>query len=406
MSTAPMVSRNLSARMRSARERTDQLYEILKPSSLYAKPIRERHRLIFYLGHLEAFDWNLIGRKTIDAPAFHPEFDRLFEFGIDPPVGQAPDDQPSDWPAVEEVLSYNRRARKIIDELLDETPEQIIHVALEHRLMHAETLAYLFHNLPYGEKLNPRVGLTHQNRAVRNAMISIPAGEAALGQTAGEFGWDNEFDEHRVQVPGFAINKYKITNGEYLEFVKAGAATPHFWRRDGGQWFYRGMFEEIPLPVNAPAYVTHAEASAFARWRGKSLPTEAQFHRAAFGTSSGDERAYPWGDSAPDAAHGNFDFHQWDPTEVDSHPAGDSAFGVSQLTGNGWEWTSTKFGPFPGFKPFAFYPGYSQSFFDEEHYVLKGASPRTDSCFLRRSFRNWFRPDYPYVYGSFRLIEQ
>jgi iron(II)-dependent oxidoreductase len=122
------------------------------------------------------------------------------------------------------------------------------------------------------------------------------------------------------------------------------------------------------------------------------LLTEAQFHRAAY--------------EAPDQdlTHGNFDFRLLDPVDVDSAP-GDDAFGVSQLAGNGWEWTSTPFAPFPGFQPFPFYPGYSKNFFDEEHYVMKGASPRTAACFLRRSFRNWFRPDYPYVYASFRLTE-
>jgi iron(II)-dependent oxidoreductase len=90
---------------------------------------------------------------------------------------------------------------------------------------------------------------------------------------------------------------------------------------------------------------------------------------------------------------------------VDANPQGDSAFGVSQLVGNGWEWTATPFRPFPGFAPFSFYPGYSQNFFDGQHYVLKGASPRTASCFLRRSFRNWFRPNYPHVYASFRLVD-
>jgi formylglycine-generating enzyme required for sulfatase activity len=165
------------------------------------------------------------------------------------------------------------------------------------------------------------------------------------------------------------------------------------------------MFAEIPLPLNAPVYVTHREAAAYARWIGKDLLTEAQFHRAAFETPEQKERPYAWGSTVPDAIHGNFDFHRWDPVDVDATPSGDSAFGVSQLTGNGWEWTSTPFGPFPGFRPFPFYQGYSKNFFDEEHYVLKGASPRTASCFLRRSFRNWFRPDYPYVYASFRLTE-
>ena len=98
MSTTPLVSRTLQARLDSARECTDQLFELLKPEALYSRPIPERHRLIFYLGHLEAFDWNQICRQALDVPSFHPEFDKLFEFGIDPPVGKAAEDQPSDWP--------------------------------------------------------------------------------------------------------------------------------------------------------------------------------------------------------------------------------------------------------------------------------------------------------------------
>jgi formylglycine-generating enzyme required for sulfatase activity len=90
---------------------------------------------------------------------------------------------------------------------------------------------------------------------------------------------------------------------------------------------------------------------------------------------------------------------------VDAHPAGASAFGVFDLLGNGWEWTSTPFGPLPGFQPFPFYPGYSADFFDGKHFVMKGGSPRTDACMLRRSFRNWFQPHYPYVYATFRCME-
>jgi gamma-glutamyl hercynylcysteine S-oxide synthase len=247
--------------------------------------------------------------------------------------------------------------------------------------------------------------VAYRTLPLTSSMIPIPAGEATLGQKAGEFGWDNEFDEHRVNVPAFSIGKYKVTNGEYRDFVtKTGASGPHFWVRRGDDWFLRGMFEEIPLPLNAPVWVTYSESQAYSQWLGKSLPTEAQFHRAAYGTSSSEERAYPWGSAAPETEHGNFDFHHWDPVDVNAHSAGDSAFGVSQLLGNGWEWTSTPFGPFAGFQPLPFYPGYSKNFFDEEHYVMKGASPRTADCFLRRSFRNWFRPNYPYVYSSFRLV--
>jgi gamma-glutamyl hercynylcysteine S-oxide synthase len=405
MSTAPAVGRTLLGRLESARARTDELFGLLKPAALYSRPVAERHRLIFYLGHVEAFDWNQIGRQALNIPSFHAEFDHLFEFGIDPPMGKAPEDQPSDWPTEGEVRAYAQRTREVIDEVLEQAPEQIVQVALEHRLMHAETLAYLLHNLPYDQKITVHTAPIHFRARPLAARPNIPAGVATLGQNAGEFGWDNEFDAHLVTVPAFAIGKYKVTNGEYLDFVRDGASAPHFWVHRGGEWFYRGMFAEIPLPPNAPVYLTYAEATAYARWAGKALPTEAQFHRAAYGTPSGDQRAYPWGNGSPQAAHENFDFHHWDPVSVDANPAGDSAFGVSQLVGNGWEWTTTQFGPFAGFQPFPFYAGYSKNFFDEEHYVLKGGSPRTASCFLRRSFRNWFRPDYPYVYATFHLVE-
>jgi formylglycine-generating enzyme required for sulfatase activity len=412
MSTLTVASRALQERLDSARKLTDSIFNLLAPEAIYSRPIPERHRLIFYMGHLEAFDWNLVCRKTLDVPSFHPAFDKLFEFGIDPPVGQAASDQPGDWPRVAEIQTYNRRVRDLIDELFEQTPAQIAHVALEHRLMHAETLAYLLHNLPYDHKKPATAPLVHSVKQFSNPMIEIASGAATLGQKRGEFGWDNEFDEHQVDVPGFRVSKYKITNGQYLDFVCAGAGPPHFWTRRGDDWFYRGIFFELPLPLNAPVYVTHAEASAYAKWAGKRLPTEAEFHRAAYGTPADEtsdvsERPYPWGNAEPDVSRGNFDFQRWgwDPVDVNAAPAGDSASGVSQLVGNGWEWTATKFGPFPGFQAMPFYPGYSQNFFDEEHYVMKGGSPVTAACMLRRSFRNWFRPNYPYVYASFRVVE-
>ena len=405
MSAVTLIGRGVEERLSLAREQTDSIFGILKPEAFYSRPIPERHRLVFYLGHLEAFDWNLICRKTLGVESLSPQFDTLFEFGIDPPVGQAASDQPSDWPSIDEIQDYNTQVRARIDDLVDLAPEQIVQVALEHRLMHAETLAYLLHNLPYHEKTANAGAISASHNLLLNSMIEIASGPATLGQAPGEFGWDNEFDEHPVNVRGFRISKYKVSNGEYLDFVRQGAPAPHFWTRRDGRWFYRGMFSEIPLPLNAPVYVTHEEATAYAQWRGKRLPGEAEFHRAAYETPGGESRPYPWGNAAPDEQHGNFDFHNWDPMDVNATPAGDSAWGVSQLVGNGWEWTSTKFGPFPGFQAFPFYPGYSQNFFDEEHYVMKGGSPVTAACMLRRSFRNWFRPNYPYVYATFRLAE-
>jgi formylglycine-generating enzyme required for sulfatase activity len=166
------------------------------------------------------------------------------------------------------------------------------------------------------------------------------------------------------------------------------------------------MFDLIPLPLAWPVYVSHAEAAAYARWRGVRLPSEAEFQRAAYGTPEGVERSFPWGDAFPAAPHGLFDFASWEPDPVGIHPAGQSAWGVDDLIGNGWEWTRTRFGPFPGFHAMPSYPQYSAEFFDGNHFVMKGASPATGRELLRPSFRNWFRPLYPYVYASFRCVRE
>jgi ergothioneine biosynthesis protein EgtB len=424
----------LVKRLAEARARTDEIFSILGPGALYERPVPERHRLVFYLGHVEAFDWNLIARQAFGVDAFHPQYDKLFAFGIDPIGGGLPNEPASDWPEAGAIQSYNARVRTLVDECLAgaRTPQPgsdldtIFNMAIEHRLMHAETLAFLLHQLPFQSKI-PRLEnpLPHPASPAGARTVEIPAGVATLGQAREErrFGWDNEFEGLRVSVPEFEIDANKVSNGRYLEFVRDGGYRerrhwsdgawewkeregiqhPHFWNEKGGEWFYRGMFSGIPLPMDSPVYVSHAEATAFTRWAGRALPTEEQFHRAAYGTPDGGERAYPWGNETPGKDHGNFDFRFWDPTPIGSFPGGDSAFGVSELVGNGWEWTGSVFAPFPGFRPHPLYEGYSSNFFDGAHYVQKGGSPRTAACMLRRSFRNWFQPYYPYVYAGFRL---
>jgi formylglycine-generating enzyme required for sulfatase activity len=402
---------HLAQRLAQARSATDALFDLVRPGAFHDRPVPERNRTIFYFGHLEAFDWNLV-RQAAEVPSFHPEFDQLFAFGIDPEPGQLPQDKRSDWPERAEVQRYNLRVRQAIDDLSNQVSEQMLSVALEHRLMHAETFAYLLHHLSTSQKNVPQVTPLPPGPTPDRRVIEIPGGRVTLGQHRAQpngqyqFGWDNEFDGHKVSVSAFAMSKYKVTNGEYLELVRAGAKPPHFWTWSEGQWRWRGMSGEVPLPMDWPVYVTHEEASAYAAWTGKRLPTEAEFHRAAYGTRDGEkERSYPWGDDLPDSRRGNFNGNRWDPIPVTATPLGDSAFGISQLVGNGWEWTSTAFQPFPGFQSFQFYPGYSARFFDGHHYVLKGASSRTDEVFLRRSFRNWFRPNFPYVYAGFRCVE-
>jgi iron(II)-dependent oxidoreductase len=401
------------ARWQEAQAASDRLWQVLRPSALYARPVAERHRLIFYLGHLEAFDWNLLA-PALELEPFRADWDRLFAFGIDPVDGALPSEPPSAWPGAEDVAGYNRQVRRSLGEGLARAgqakpqPElaQRLEVAIEHRWMHAETLCYLFHNLGYEHKQTGAAPANGGRKRPPAEPVPVPAGSATLGQAdRGVFGWDNEFEAQRVAVAGFAADRHKVTNRDYLEFVAAGAAPPHFWRRVEGGWRYRGMFAEVPLPLDHPVYVTHEEAAAYAGWRGARLPTEAEWHRLAYGMPEGGERSYPWGEAPPTRTGGNFDGRAWDPAPVDAHPENASAWGAEDLVGNGWEWTATPFAPFPGFRPLAFYPGYSANFFDGRHFVLKGGSARTAAVLLRRSFRNWFQPRYPHVYAGFRCLQ-
>lgn len=429
-------SAQLLLRWHAARARTDALFRHIAPSALYVRPIPARHRLAFYLGHLDAFDWNLLGRRCLQLPSASATFDALFAFGIDPIDGNLPSDVVADWPRRADIEAYNRQTRTRLDAaLLGSWPCQsqaelcwALQIAIEHREMHAETLLYMLQQVPLTQLRTPSRRAWDATAAPPSRQVDLPPGVATLGQdtTAGTFGWDNEFGTSRILVPAFAIDVHPVTNAAYQGFVDAGGYEdarwwstagwnwlhetgvrhPCSWRRRGRVWWQRGIFAEGPLPPAWPVYVSHAEASAYARWRGRALPTEGQWHRAAYGTPAGSERLYPWGRDPPRPGRGNLDWQALTPTPVHQYPAGRSAWNVADLLGNGWEWTRSVFAPLPDFAPLAAYPGYSADFFDGQHYVLKGGSFATTAALLRRSFRNWFQPHYPYVFATFRCVQE
>jgi formylglycine-generating enzyme required for sulfatase activity len=220
--------------------------------------------------------------------------------------------------------------------------------------MHVETLAYMLHQLPLDTKVrqtDPPIPVTPP---VDHRMIEIPAGTATLGlsRSLEIFGWDNEFETHPVDVPAFEIDQYMVTNQQWLDFMNAGGYEARdFWSDDDWNW-------KTAYNISHPVF-----------WK--------------------------------DSPNGWLCRTMFDEVRL---PEGRSAFGVEGLLGNGWEWTSTPFSPFPGFQPFPFYRGYSADFFDNKHFVMKGGSPRTATCMLRPTFRNWFQAHYQYVYAGFRCV--
>jgi ergothioneine biosynthesis protein EgtB len=462
----PRLDRDaLLDRFRVIRSRTRALFEVLDPSLYYTRPIALRNPVVFYEGHLPAFAVNTLIKKGLGRPGIDARLEEVFARGIDPAsealaVARG---NPA-WPSRDVVRAYADAADRVIADAIEhadlDRPDrpllrgaQALWAILEHEEMHQETLAYMWHQVPHALKRRPAGYVTLPEAHLRSpvpepARVRIPAGRATLGTRLQRepFAWDNELDEHPVHVEAFSIDAHDVTNAAFLEFVEAGGyrdrrwwrdedwawvveqgiTHPPFWshepasalraparqasasvvlapaRRASEGYLWNGMFDAVPLPLAWPVYVTFAEARAYAAWRGLRLPTEAEFHRAAFATPEGHERQFPWGDELGSPPPANVSFARWDPEPAGVRPAGVSAFGVSDLVGNGWEWTATAFGPFPGFVPLASYPEYSAEFFDEEHLVLKGGSPLTAAPLLRRGFRNWFRPRYPFVYATFR----
>jgi formylglycine-generating enzyme required for sulfatase activity len=402
------------------RARTTAIFDLVADEAYYSRPIDLRHPIVFYEGHLPAFSFNTLVKRALCEPSIDPELETLFARGIDPSEDHTGRSDAHRWPSRATVQQFaaeaDRRVRAALERGdLDRRGHPLLHrseaafAILEHEAMHQETLLYMWHRLPLEQKRRPDGYRPLADGDVpTQEWIDVPHGRATLGANEDmlRFGWDNERPHHVEEVPAFAIQQHDVTNADYLEFVNQGGPPPMFWEQHNGAWHWRGMFDRIPLPMSWPAYVSQAAASAYAEWRGLRLPTEAQFQRAAYGTAAGDERQHPWGDAAPSPVHGVFDFTSWDPEPAGSHPAGRSAWGVDDLVGNGWEWTSTVFAPFPGFRPIPSYPEYSADFFDEEHFVMKGASPATARELIRPTFRNWFRPRYPYVYATFRCVQR
>ncbi len=441
------------------RAHTLRLFDLVRDEAdLHRSPGFGFRPLLWHLAHIGVFEAYWILQQAGAQASPDERYQRIFD-----PIA-TPREESKQLPARAEMEDYLARVRERVSDFMEAArgdsgddassllrDAYVFRLVLEHERQHQETLAYLLQLLDPESKTPPPIDADDEAAAAlevatrdtlplpsvaslmpQGGMVEVAAGEITLGAAGGaEFVYDNELPAHRVSVPAYKIDRLLTTNQDYAEFVDAGGYArrewwsdegwtwrerenwmhPLFWSRADGTdvWRSRTMFADgIRQPRHPVVGVSWYEAEAYARFRDKRLPTEAEWVRAA--SCSGDAtanerpRVYPWGDDADDAAaatHGNFDFRRWGTSPVGSFPAGVSNAGCLDMAGNVWEWTSDPFAPFPGFAAYP-YPEYSAEWFDGDHRVLKGGSWATRPALLRVSFRNFFRRHFRIAFAGIR----
>ncbi|BDD80256.1 hercynine oxygenase [Tsukamurella pulmonis] len=428
--TLPLHDRIVDALTR-ARERTGLLTDSVDDAELIAQHSPLMSPLVWDLAHIGSQEELWLVRDVGGREAVRPDIDDLYD---------AFRHARADRPAL--PLLTPEQSRRYVAEVRDKAWDVLDRTAIEgeavtdplrangfafgmlaqHEQQHCETMLAT-HQLRTGPAVLVTEPAPHASYT-GPAEIVIPAGPFTMGTSSEPWALDNERPAHRVDLPAYAIDAVPVTNARYLEFLadggydrpelwtergwrhrcEAGLTAPRFWERDADGHWWRTRFG-VAAPVRPEQPVVHVswfEADAFARWSGQRLPTEAEWEKAArHDPATGASRRFPWGDEEPTAARANLGQRHLEPADAGAYPAGASPLGVQQLIGDVWEWTSSEFLPYPGFRAFP-YREYSEVFFGGDYRVLRGGSFGTDAVACRGTFRNWDHPVRRQIFSGFR----
>ena len=332
-------------------------------------------------------------------------------------------------PTVDQIIEYYDVITKKVTGVLQNslTPEAsyLFNMSIHHECQHQELLVYDLQHL-LGEQYRP-VRMAHMEKPsnLNQESIKIPGGIYKMGHSGNGFCYDIELPEHKVYLNDFQIENFPVTNVQYLEFIEAGGydnfsfwlsdgwdavkknewSAPMYWEKEDGEWFTRDFVGKRKINPNEPVcHVSFYEAMAFCKWAGKRLPTEAEWEKAAlWDESKNDKTIYPWGNEPPTKKHANLlDSRIWSCTNVDSYENGKSHYGCYQMIGDVWEWTSSEFVGYPGFK--SGFDEYNDKWFTNQK-VLRGGSFGTPALSIRGSYRNFFRLDERWMFSGFRCAK-
>ena len=403
---------------------TDTLLRSFEGARLSVPMIPIVNPPLWEIGHVGWFNEFWVHRGgSFDAPSIVPGADRLYD--------SARVHHDSRWTLdLPDLAATRRNLASILEGMFDlldgDEPDDrtayFIQLALLHQDMHNEAFFYTCQTLGYPVDI-PSPAVTDGESDAGDARI--PAATMLLGaQRASGFVFDNEKWAHEVEVPAFSIARSAVSNAQFRRFVEddgyarrefwsdagwqmreaLGLAAPRYWSRRDGAWMLKRFDRAIELPANEPVmHVSWHEAKAYCAWAGRRLPSEAEWERAA-ATAPGEpgKRDRPWGAStAPEDELANLDARRAGPVPVGAHAAGDSGWGMRQMLGNVWEWTESRFAPYPGFSADP-YKEYSEPWFAADHRVLRGGSFATPLRLVRTGWRNFYQPHRADPFCGFR----
>lgn len=409
--------------LRDAHQRTVELFESLSDQQLAVPRSPIINPPLWEFGHVAWFQefWTLRHLRGLDS--VRSDSDSFFD------SAKVAHETRWDLPLTRELSTsfvdavFNRMMERLQNSEWTAESAYFHQLALFHEDMHDEAFTYTFQTLGYPR---PR-GIGEPGADGAGPLpgdAGIPGGRFLLGSFPNQgFIFDNEKWAHPVDVAAFRMARAPVTNGEYAEFVEAGgyedsrfwteegeqwrrqaeAHHPVYWRRaPGGGWEQRMWDRWIPLREHHPVvHVNVHEAEAYCRWAGRRLPTEAEWEYAASVDDEGHKRRFPWGDEAPGSSRANLDCSGGWVVDVAAFPEGDTVHGLRQMIGNVWEWTATRFLPYPGFSSDP-YKEYSEPWFATPHRVLRGGAWTSRSRLIRSSWRNFYEPHRRDVLAGFR----
>lgn len=430
--THPLTSEALIAMLDDARQRTHELTRDLPAERHLGPQLSIVNPPQWEIGHVGFFYDHFVLHQLHGLPDYQiPNAKALYDS-----MGVAHDDR---WvlglPSMDDTLAYLRTIRdamvsQLPGGLTDSATSYVWQLATFHEDMHGEAFAYTRQTLsdPMPVFAAPHAQFSTLDAGDLAGEVFVPGGEHTLGaDETVPFRFDNEKPTHTQIVAPFAIDIAPVTNAAFALFVQAGGyqnpaywshagwawretqalTAPQYWRRDSTGWQIRVFDRWLPLPPHAPvSHVSQHEANAYCQWAGRRLPTELEWEVAASRQLEGQrltphKNLYPWGDKPEGISLANTDGYRLGCVDVAAYAAGDSALGCRQMLGNVWEWTASPFTPYPGFSA-DLYVEYSEPWFTDGRFVLRGGSWATRRRYLNNNTRNFFPPERNDVIAGFR----